>query len=116
MRRPAARVMLRASEIARVRACVNSERTFKPTLHFVLRRRSAMRQAIRAVLTRVGQGRHIAPIGLDAPTAVTVHRSVIRIGHDDVVPDVLKVLGDPFTLRRGLHAGCACAAAPKRHG
>jgi hypothetical protein len=28
MRRPAARVMLRASEIARARACVNSWRTF----------------------------------------------------------------------------------------
>src|SRR5205807_1137619 len=85
----------------------------QPTLHLVLPRRSSMRAAIGAVLTGFGEPRDVAPVGLDAPTPVTVHRSIIRIGHDDFMTDLLEVLRDPLTLSRCLHQNSHAWTAPK---
>jgi hypothetical protein len=74
----------------------------QPTLHVVLSRRPAVCQAIRAVLTRLEESGDITPIGLDAPTPMAVHRSVIGVGHDHLVADLLEVLRDPLTLGRRL--------------
>jgi hypothetical protein len=69
-------------------------------LHNPLPRGSAMRRAVIAMETRVSQCRGVAPIRLDASTASGVHRSVIRIRHDHVLPQAFEVSRDPLTFRR----------------
>jgi hypothetical protein len=72
-----------------------------------------MRDAIRPVLTRVGEARDISAIGFDATTSVTVHRGVIGIRDDHVVRELLDVLRDPFTLGRRLNQNPYPRSAPK---
>jgi hypothetical protein len=60
-----------------------------------------MRLAVRALLARFGERRDVTPVRFDASTAVAVHRTVIRVSHDHVVPHLLKMLRDPFALSRG---------------
>jgi hypothetical protein len=75
-----------------------------------------MRQSIRAMLTRFGEGGDIAAIRFDAPAPVSVHRSVIRVGHDHVVAELFKILRDPLTFRRRLHENTQPRSSPKDVG
>src|SRR5262245_59488566 len=75
--------------------------------------RPSMRQPIRAVVTGFGERRDIASISLNAPALVAVHRSIVRIGDDHFVPQLLEVLGDPFTLGRRLQQNAHPWPAPK---
>ena len=57
-----------------------------------------MRRAIPAAPIRLGQCGHIPSVSLDGPVAVAVHRRVIGIGDDDLVPRGLERLCHPFTF------------------
>ena len=63
-----------------------------------LRRRHAMRRAIPPAAIRLGQRRHVAPIGLDLRRIVAIHRRIIRIGDDHLVPRRLERLRHPLAL------------------
>jgi hypothetical protein len=82
-------------------------------LHLVLPSRSSMRGMVCPVLTGLGQRRHVPAVSFDAPTAVAVHRGVVRIRDDDLMPQVLQVLRDPLTLRRGLHENAHPRSTPE---
>ena len=115
MRNPAARVIARASEIARVRACTNSWRTLSCDCTACCRadRRCA---GDRSRADRLPSGPP-HPAGLFyAPAPVTIHRRVIRIGDDDLMSERLEVLRDPFTLRRGFEQNAHPRSAPERRG
>src|SRR5262249_61171892 len=72
-----------------------------------------MGQPVRALLTRLCEGGDVTPISLDAPTAGSVHRSVVGIRHDDLVADLLEGLRDPFTFRGCLDEHAHARPAPE---
>jgi hypothetical protein len=72
-----------------------------------------MGSAVRAVVTGLGQSGDVATIRLDASAAVFVHWSIVRIGDDDFVSELLEVLGDPFTLRRSLYENAHGRSTPE---
>jgi putative transposase len=59
-----------------------------------------MRGMVCPVLTGLGQCRHVPAVSFDAPTAVAVHRGVVRIRDDDLMPQVLQVLRDPVVVEK----------------
>src|SRR6185295_18524368 len=68
----------------------------------------AMRSAINPQTIRLCQCGDVAAIGLDATRPLTVHRRVVRIGHDHRVPQALEMLRDP------LAAGATLEQDPQR--
>src|SRR5205085_4021342 len=72
-----------------------------------------MRRPVRPALTGLRQGGDIASISLNAPTALSVHRRVVRIRHHDLVADLFKMLGNPFALRGGLDQDAHAWATPE---
>src|SRR2546425_8221141 len=64
--------------------------------------RRPVRRVVRAQPTGMGQGLGITAIRLDAPTALGIHRRVVGVSHDDLVPSCLQALGHPFAFGRGL--------------
>src|SRR5262249_50012286 len=101
MRWPAARAIPRANEIPRprVRQCLAN---VQAALHLVLAGRTAMRRMVGPVLTGFGQGRHVAAVSFDPPTAGAVHRRGVPIRDDDLTPFVLPLLRGPLPPFRGL--------------
>src|SRR2546427_2561859 len=70
--------------------------------HMPLALRRPVRQVVRAQPTGMGQGLGITAIRLDAPTALGIHRRVVGVSHNDLVPSCLQALGHPFAFGRGL--------------
>ena len=68
----------------------------------MLARRSTVRPAICPLLASLGEGRDVSTIRLDSAAAVAVHRAIRRIGNDDIVAELLEMLGYPLTLGRRL--------------
>lgn len=61
-----------------------------------------MGNAIHAQAEGLGQGARIALVGLHPTRPRGVHRRIVRIGDDHLVPQRLQMARDPLTLRRGL--------------
>src|SRR5262249_27324330 len=45
----------------------------------------------------------ISAVGLHAARPLSVHRRIVRVGHDDLVAQIFEAAGDPLTLRGRLH-------------
>src|SRR5438094_7802050 len=72
-----------------------------------------MGQAVCAMVTGLRQRSDITTVRLDAPTAVSVHWPIVRIGHDDFVPQLLEVQRDPFTFSRSLDENAHRRSTPE---
>src|SRR5216683_829803 len=82
-------------------------------LHGALPSRPSMCRPVVAALTGVCQRRCVAPIGLDASAPAGIHRSIIRIRDDHVVPHALEMLRNPFAFCRCLDENPHARATPK---
>src|SRR5712691_7176418 len=70
--------------------------------HMALGVGEAMRPAVGAEQTGVGQGARVSAIGLHLASPRRIHRGEVRIGDDDLVAQRLQTPRDPFTVGRGL--------------
>jgi hypothetical protein len=85
-------------------------------LHDPLPRGSAMSGAVIAVETRVGQSGGVSAICLDAATASGIHRAVIRICHDHLVPQAFQMARDPLAFGRRFDQNPRPCATPEDRG
>lgn len=75
-----------------------------------------MRRPIGANAERLGQRPGVALVCLHAARPRGVHRSIVRIGDDDLVSECLETLRDPFALRTGLEQNPRRRAIPEYRG
>ncbi len=64
--------------------------------------RRPVRGPVGSTAASLRQGSRIAAVRLDPPSAVAIHRGVVRVGNDDLVAKLFQATRDPLALRRGL--------------
>jgi hypothetical protein len=84
--------------------------------HVALGIGEAMRPAVGAEQTGVGQGAGVPAIGLHFASARGVHRGEVRVGDDHLVPQRLETPGHPLTVGRGLDHNPRSRPIPEDRG